>query len=192
MIAHRHWHPTDAEVVARVRAGEQDAFRLLFERHRPGLVRYLTAQTGDPLLAEDLAQDVFLAAYQHLPALAGDRPFAPWLYGIAHNRLHRVWRRRGRLRFISLDLLLERSPAGILTRTAGPDPSESWVQADLIGQALAALSPGERDVLVLRDIEGFSMAEIAQITGCSAAAIERRLTRARSRVRTRYHALNTP
>lgn len=190
MIARHHWHPTDTEVVARVRAGERDAFRLLFERHHPGLVRYLVAQTGDPLLADDLAQDVFLAAFEHLPNLPGDRQFAPWLYRIAHNRLRRAWRRRGLRRVFSLDVLFERSFAGVLMFTAEPDPGDACARADLVGRALADLSPGQRAVLVLHDIEGFSVAEIAQITGSSRAATERRVSRARSAMRARYYALD--
>jgi hypothetical protein len=63
------WH---ASTLAR----DHEVFRLHFERHHPPLVRYLTAQTGDPFLAEDIAQDAFLAAYQHLEDLEDGRPFA--------------------------------------------------------------------------------------------------------------------
>lgn len=190
MVAPHYWNLSDTEVVAHVRDGELDAFRVLFERHHPDLVRYLTAQTDDPLLAEDLAQDVFLAAYEHLGELPRDRRFLPWLYGIAHNRLRRTWRRRGLLRFLSLDALVQRPTSGLHVLISAPDPGEACARADLVARALADLSPGQRSVLLLRDVEGFSVAEIAQITGSSPVATERQVSRARSAMRARYHALD--
>lgn len=86
--------PTDEQIVAAVLAGRRDAFRTLFERHHGPLVRYLTAQTADPALAEDLAQNAFLVAFRDLGVVATGRPFAPWLYRIAQHRLRRAWRRR--------------------------------------------------------------------------------------------------
>lgn len=183
--------PTDQDLVASVLSGDSDAFRLLFERHQPRLLTYLTAQTGDPFLAEDLAQDTFLTAYEHLPELAGDRLFAPWLFRIAHNRLHRVWRRRRLFHFLSLDHILSSASAGNLATRSTTDPSDACARIELVDQALAGLTADQRGVLLLHELAGFSVAEIAHITGRSPVATERMVSRARSRFRVRYHALDT-
>lgn len=179
----------DQQIVAAVLAGKRDDFRILFERYHPSLVRYLTAQTGDPPLAEDVAQDAFVAAFQHLPDLADGRPFVPWLYRIAQHRLRRVWRRRKILRFVSLDQSLGQT--GLVARGGLPpgDPAASCGERDHIGKALAVLSEAQRTVLLLHDLEGFTAREIADIIGVSPGTAERQLSRARARFRDRYDAL---
>lgn len=94
---------TDEEIVAAVRPGRGETFGLLFERHAPGLIRYLASQNVDPALAEDLAQDAFLDASCCLDQLPLGRHFAPWLFRIAQHRLHRAWRRERIILFRPFD-----------------------------------------------------------------------------------------
>lgn len=181
--------PTDQQIAAAVLAGQRDAFGVLFERHYPSLVRYLTAQTADPTLAEDLAQDAFLVAFRDLGDLAVGRPFVPWLYRIAQHRLRRVWRRRRLLRFVSLDQ--PPSSAGLIApglRLPG-DLATAGGERDHVGQVLSGLSDAQRTVLLLHDLEGLTAREIAEVMGISPVAAERQLSRARSRFRARYNAL---
>lgn len=179
----------DQQIISAVLAGQHDAFRALFERHHPSLVRYLTAQTADPALAEDLAQDAFLAAFEHLADLADGRPFAAWLYRIAQHRLRRAWRRGKIVRFVSLDQPL--GQAGLVAPGLRPtgDLAASCGERDHVRQALAGLSEAQRSALLLHDLEGLTAREIAEVVGVSPAAAERQLSRARARFRDRYDAL---
>lgn len=181
--------PTDQQIVAAVLAGQPDAFRVLFERHHGSLVRYLTAQTGDPALAEDLAQDAFLVAFRALPDLADGRPIVPWLYRIAQHRLQRAWRRRRLLRFVSLDHPFG-SPGVAASGLRLPgDLATACAERDLIRRVLDGLGEAQRTVLLLHDLKGLTAREIAEVVGVSPAAAERQLSRARARFRDRYNTL---
>jgi len=179
----------DTRAVARALAGDCDAFRLLFERHRPPLVRYLASQTGDPLLAEDLAQDAFLAAFEHLPDLADGRPFAPWLYRIAQHRLRRHWRRRTIVRFVSLEAVTS-AAASVAAAFRAEDHAAGACDHDLIRHTLATMSHGQRTALLLHCDHGFTAKEVAEISGASPAAAERQLTRAKEAFQERYRRLD--
>lgn len=181
--------PTDEQIAAAVLAGQRDAFRVLFERHHPALVRYLTAQIGDPAWAEDLAQDVFLVAFHDLGDLVDGRPFAPWLYRIAQHRLRRAWRRRRLLRFVSLDAA-PKTVGVVRIRFGQPDElATSCGERDVIRRVLAELTPAQRTALLLHDGEGLTVREVAEVVGVSPTAAERQLSRARLRFRARYNAL---
>ena len=110
------------ELVARVRQGDHDAFRLIFERYARPLISFIYDMVGERALAEDLAQETFVRAYKNLPTLKDEARLSTWLFGIAKNvaRESLRTRRRDRNR-IGLDEQpvmelsdKERSPAGQL------------------------------------------------------------------------------
>src|SRR2546421_7641997 len=150
---------TDEALVRRFQAGDEAAFDELVERHRSriyGLVCRL-AGTGE---AEDLAQDVFVAAYRSLGSFRGDAAFGTWLYRIAiHTCSHHLRRRRPPC--LELD---ERQPDD---RRDG-DPVARAMQGELQGvvrQAIYGLPYKLRVVIVLRDMHGLSYDEIAAVVG---------------------------
>lgn len=178
----------EEEVVAAVLRGQRDEFRILYERHRPALLRYLTAQTGDPALAEDLTQETFLAAFEHLRDLEEGQSFEPWLYRIAQHRLRRAWKKRLR-RLVSL----EAWPASVGLVAPGlarsDDLADRCGERDAIQGAIDELSPALRAAFLLHDLEGRPAREIAVVLGISRVAAERQVSRARAAFRARYLAL---
>jgi len=178
-------------IVAAARAGEAGAWQELVERYQPGLVRFLTAQVGDPEAAADLAQETFLDAWRRLDRLPPGRPFAPWLYRIARYHFLPWWRRHRLLWFISVEVLAERrgEPPAVLRR---PDDFVAVVEEqDLARRALAGLSPLAREALLLREFGGLKPAEIAKALGISQEAAERRVGRATAEFRRRYAELSS-
>lgn len=171
----------DREALARVAAGDAEAFAPLVERHQERLLRLCTRLLHDPEEARDAAQEVFLKAFR---AAASYRPRGQvftWLYRIAVNHCLNRLRRRAVVRFLSL---AERNDEGepVLDPAdpgAAPDRAvearRRWAAAR---RALAALPPGQRAVLVLAKFEGLKGKEIAAALGITEGAVESRLVRA--------------
>lgn len=182
-------YPTDHHVVDMVRTGDVEAFEVLVDRYHGPLIRHLAYRVGDPEVGADLAQDTFLDAFRHLDRFDGHRPFATWLYGIAHNRLRMHWRRHRLRRFVSLDWL-----TGLGAATPIPlqqaDLSEASQEQDILMTVFAELTPPLREALLLHSMDGFTAPEIAGILGISRSAAERRVSRAKQLFRQHYHALS--
>ena len=164
----------DAELVARTARGELGAFEQLVDRHRPVVVR-VAARIVGPEEAEDVSQDAFLRAFHRLDHFRGDAPFRSWLLRITHNA--------------ALDHLGRRAPSRSTPRRSTPrsraprEPAERLEMRERIERLerkLRGLSPQHRTVLVLRDAEGLSYEEIAEITEAPIGSGKGRLHRARS------------
>lgn len=151
--------------------------RLFGEFHAP-LVRLVTRRTGDPELAEEIAQEVFARA-----AVAPPRNPRPWLFAVALNLIREQGRtatRRGRL----LELYKAEAPS----RAPAPDAElERSEQADRVRAALATLTERDREALLLK-AEGFNYDEIAATLGLAKGAIGTTLSRARRRLVEAYRA----
>ncbi|GIH94784.1 MULTISPECIES: RNA polymerase sigma factor [Planobispora] len=170
----------DAEVIRRS-LDEPDAFALLFDRHAPELHRYVTRRLGDSL-ADDIVSDTFLAAFRRRDRYDTTRPDArPWLYGIAANLIGK--HRRTEVRSYRA-----------LARTGADEVAESYAdrveaevtasaaQRELAG-ALASLSVGDRDVLLLVAWADLSYEEVADALDIPVGTVRSRLHRARKRTR---------
>lgn len=162
-------------------SGDDRALGHIMERWKSRLIAYLIRFTGNDAVAVDLAQETFVRLYQ---ARARYRPnpsprcFSTWLFGIAANlgRNHLRWQRR------HPTLPLEEAVDPVATG----DPSltaEASERSKAIQKAIAALAPDLREALILSEYENLSHAEIAAIAGCSAKAVERRLSHAREQLR---------
>jgi RNA polymerase sigma-70 factor, ECF subfamily len=164
----------DAELVRRTTRGELTAFEQLVDRHRPTVVRVAARIVGSDE-AEDVSQDAFLRAFHRLEHFRGEAPFRSWLLRITHNAaLDHLGRRRAEpVDPETLDAAEEspsRPPAERL---------ELRERIERLERKLRGLSPQHRVVLVLRDAEGLTYEEIADITDTPLGSVKGRLHRAR-------------
>jgi RNA polymerase sigma-70 factor (ECF subfamily) len=172
---------TDEQIVERVCAGEQHLFELLMRRHNPQVYRAARSIVHDDGEAEDVMQDAYVRAYEHLREFEGRSRFSTWVTRIAvHEALARARRSK---RFDPLDA----SEDGPSMPTA-PVPSPEQQTSDtemrrLLEQAVGALPEEFRSVFVLRAVHGMNGAEVADCLGLEEATVKTRLFRARGRLR---------
>jgi RNA polymerase sigma-70 factor, ECF subfamily len=167
---------SDEALVRRTLAGDLTAFEQLVERHRAVLRRVAARIVGEDE-ADDVAQDAFLRAFHRLGRFRGDAGFRAWLLRIAHNAaLDALSRRRSRP-------LEDEEQAEGEAATAGPRTPAEQLEVRERRERLAAklrlMQPTHRIVLVLRDLEGLSYEEIAEITESPLGSVKGRLHRAR-------------
>ncbi len=175
----------DQTLVADCRAGDKGAFEQLVKRHSPRVLRIIYRFFREPATAEDLAQDVFLKAYRSLNTYRGESPFENWLAAITLNTCYRQLaeqRRTGK------NLLAELGPeerqafdSFCLTADHGDtgDPGKKAVLRDLVEKILQQLSPKERMILTLMEVEGMTIEEIAHLWGKSVITVKVQAYRAR-------------
>jgi RNA polymerase sigma-70 factor (ECF subfamily) len=173
---------TEASLVARAQAGDVAAFERLSSAYADRLFMLLLRLLGDRGEAEDVAQEVMLRAWQGIGNFRGRSSYFTWLYRIAVNEANRALEKRGRrppgVAIGADELQLPDSPEREPARQA-----EVRELRGALGRALAGLPPDLRTAIVLRDVEGFSTQEAAQIAGVGQAAFKSRLHQARLRVR---------
>ena len=164
----------DAELVRRTERGELSAFEQLVDRHRPVVIRVAARIAGSDE-AEDVSQDAFLRAFHRLDQFRGDAPFRSWLLRITHNAaLDHLARRRPEP--VDPDALDAAEPS---TDRPPADRLEVRERIERLELKLRGLAPHHRVVLVLRDAEGLSYDEIAEITDSPLGSVKGRLHRAR-------------
>lgn len=178
----------DLPYVIAARGGSASAFDVLVGRYYARIAAYLYRLTGDREIAAELTQETFLAAYRSLHRLTGDRSFAAWLYRIALYQTRPFLRRRQILRFVPLDHVIDQVTSWV-GRPAEAQP-EDVHERELIQDALNELPEGQRAVLLLHSLAGFTTEEVASILGTSVSATTRRITRARLRFQGVYTALS--
>lgn len=168
--------PTDMEIVQRVADGDTEAFGLLVERYSAAVYGLSLRIVGDPERAEEVAQEAFVRAYEHLGEFRGASAPATWLYRIACNCALSECRRAKR-RFRPLE-----AARGIATDTVpeGPCDEEELCR---MRRALERLSPPDRALVALFYEEGRPVDEIAGILGLTSGNIKVRLHRIRERIR---------
>ena len=150
----------DLEVVTRCRRGDGVAWRTLYDRYAPIVYRFLSAFGVPPEEREDACQEVFVAVYRSLGRFRGEARLSTWIYRIAARHAGRAARRR-RVRGL-LSTLLVREPPPPPT----PDPSERSERLQILDEMISKLSPKKRLVLVLFEIEGVPIEEVAKVAGC--------------------------
>ena len=175
------------EVLARVAAGDADAFVLLVEAHQDRLLRLCERMLGDAEEARDAAQEVFLKAYRKAADFRPRGQVFTWLYRIATNHCLNQLRRRRVVRFVRWEDSEERDAAPFDPPDAGPNPEaalESRRRWQQTRKVIARLPSGQRAVLVLARFEGLSYRQIADVRGITEGAVESRLFRAMRRIET--------
>lgn len=186
---------TDGELIDLARRGEGEAMRRLVERYSARLHRYLTRLTGAPALAEDILQDTWLRVIDGLDHYDPVRPFAVWLFRVAHNCAVDALRRQARE---SLSLSApedeEHGPRDLLEHIPDGEPSalERLTEQERrarVETVFAALPAHYREVLTLRFQEELSLEEIAQVLGAPLSTVKTRVVRALALLRQRVETL---
>ena len=164
----------DATAIERCRAGERDAFRYLVERYQREGIMHALAILRHREDARDAVQEAFLTAFQTLHRFDSACPFYPWFYTILRNRCYRLLdlrRREGAQAVGGLELL------------ASPSDSSSAGNAELLEQALARLSPEDRELIMLKHQDGLRYRDLAARLNIPAGTVMSRLYQARCRLR---------
>jgi RNA polymerase sigma-70 factor (ECF subfamily) len=166
----------ERRLVDRAQAGDMAAFEELYRRNVGRVYAVCMRMSGDPSLAEELAQDVFVRAWERLGTFRGDSAFSSWLHPLTVNVAlsERRARRRRTSRFLTTDDL---TPFEKPHKGGGPEAGMD------LERALATLPPGARSVFVLHDVEGYRHQEIAELTGVAEGTSKAQLHRARRMMR---------
>jgi RNA polymerase sigma-70 factor (ECF subfamily) len=185
-----HHELSDLELVAAHRAGDPDAFGVLFTRHRDRLWAVALRTTGNPEDAADALQEALVSAYRRIDGFRGDALVTTWLHRVVVNacldRLRRNKVREARPLPDDLDEYAARGDV-LAAADAGADPEEQAVLADrrrVVLAALAQLPPEQRAAVVLVDLEGFAVEEAAQVLDCPTGTVKSRCARGRARLAT--------
>ncbi|MFQ5746126.1 MAG: RNA polymerase sigma factor [Gemmatimonadota bacterium] len=165
---------TEAELVARARAGDRRAMAELYTAHAARVYSVVRRMVGDDAVADDVSQDAWVRAFEKLHLFRGDAAFGTWLHRLSVNVALNRLRRHGRRAEVE--------------RTVEPPPpladaDDRFINQRLIGQALDQLSSGYREVLVLHDVEGLTHEEIGQRLGIAPGTSKSQLHKARARMR---------
>jgi RNA polymerase sigma-70 factor, ECF subfamily len=162
----------DADAIRRCRGGEIDAFRHLVDRYQRRALTHARALTGSDADAADMVQAAFLDAFRQLERFDETREFYPWFYVLLRNRCFKQWRRTG-------DRAGEVLPAEIATRG---DVSVEEVYD--LRRALGRLEPTDRELLVLKHLDGWTYDALAERLGIPRGTVMSRLFHARRRLKT--------
>jgi len=164
----------DRVLVERCRNGDIVAWRTLYDRYAQPVFRFVSALGVPPDEREDAAQDVFVAVYRGLKQFRGEAQLSTWIYRIAARHASHLGRRRRVRSFLSI------LPWHETETEPQPDPAEKASELRLLDRLLDKLSPKKRTVLVLFEIEGLGVNEIANVMGCPANTVWSRLRHARA------------
>lgn len=164
----------ETTLVVRAQEGDTRAFEELARRHQAALYRLAVRVLGDRADAEDALQEALLDAWRRIGRFRADSAFSTWMYRVVTNRCLAMLRRRRPI------------PVEQPDTTPAPDDPQRAAEVDAeiaaLGAALRELGDDQRVCWVLRELEGLSYAQIAQITGATEQAVRGRIHRARTRL----------
>ncbi|MBZ5533889.1 MAG: sigma-70 family RNA polymerase sigma factor [Acidobacteriia bacterium] len=181
---------SELALVQAAKKGDLEAFSELVKRYDRNVFRIAQHITHNEEDAQDVVQDAFLKAYTNLEQFQGNSKFYTWLVRIAVNEALMRLRKRRNDRTVSLDEDVETEDGSMPREVAdwSPNPEQLYGQSelgDILKKTIQGLPPGFRTVFVLRDVEGLSTEETAEMLGLSIPAVKSRLLRARLQLRER-------
>jgi len=167
--------PFDQLDLKRAIDGDERAMQRLWSQHAPHIDAVVRRLCGDPELAADMSQEVWMQIFRALPSYRGDSQFGTWAHRIAVNRTLNALRKIRRIAKLEIDI--EDDSAMTEMDTEGRFVAES------IEEAMRKLSPGARAVFVLHDIEGYTHGEIGEELGITPGGSKSQLFKARAKLR---------
>lgn len=183
-----------AGCLERVRVRDQAAARELVEHLYPLVIRIVRSHLPRRVAEEDLAQDVFLKMFTRLAQYQGNVPFTHWVSRIAVTTCIdqlRAQKRRPEFRWADLSENEAEVLDNVLSDTTAETPSDSMAARELVGKLLDQLSPADRTVIQMLDLEQKSVAEISALTGWGQSMIKVRAFRARRKLQKLFQELRT-
>ena len=169
---------TDAEVVRAVLAGDVERYAVLVRRYRDRYARYAARMLGSLDVAEDAVQDALVRAFDRLADCRDPDKFAGWLFLILRNRCYAERRRRQRQ-----GRPLEPRDESVAASERPDGEYEQVERMQALERALELLTPEQREVFVMKHVEGLAYEEIGQLTGATVASLKMRMHRAYDRLR---------
>jgi RNA polymerase sigma-70 factor (ECF subfamily) len=180
----------DEELLAAIRAGDDAALDVLLARHAPSIYRFGVKMCRDAEDAKDVLQETLLAAARSVREFRGASSLSTWLYSVARSF---CIKKRRTSKFAPTETVSLDDPASAVQPHApekAPDETAAGRELSaLLNASIASLDPENREVLVLRDVEGLTAAEVAEVLGLTVDAVKSRLHRARAQVRARLDAV---
>lgn len=176
----------DEDLMELFQDGTVEAYNILVDRYSERLMHYLFGFLGDKKRCEDLLQETFLRVHRNRHSYQRIAKFSTWLYTIAGNLARSEYRKQKRRHMYSIHSVSrdnEEYEMPLPDETYSPDKhTESALQDQTIHEAINALPPHFREVVILRDIQQLSYYEVAQITGLPMGTVKSRINRGRSKL----------
>jgi len=187
----------DALLVERAQRGDHHAFEMLVVKYQRRVERLISRMVRDSGLVEDVAQESFIRAWRALPQFRGDSAFYTWLYRIAVNTAKKALMERKRDPLVNESTLVSpeegEEPSRVENELSDGETPEAVLAskeiAATVNAAIDALSEDLRQAIVLREIEGLSYEEIADVMNCPIGTVRSRIFRAREAIATRLRPL---
>jgi RNA polymerase sigma-70 factor, ECF subfamily len=187
----------DALLIERVKLGDQRAFEMLVVKYQRRIERLIGRMVRDSDLVQDIAQETFIRAYRAIPQFRGESAFYTWLYRIAVNTAKKALMDMKRDPLVFESALASRDDdeepsRAEQTLTDGETPDALLASKEIataVNAAIDALSEDLRQAVVLREIEGMSYEEIADVMNCPIGTVRSRIFRAREAIATKLRPL---
>jgi RNA polymerase sigma-70 factor (ECF subfamily) len=172
---------SDEQLIARFQLGDVQAYDLLVRRYKDQLLNFVYRFVGNRTDAEDIVQETFLRVYKNKHMYKEIAKFSTWVYTIAGNLAKTELRRRKRHKIFSVsNFVNEERDYDIPDREHSPEKKvDSTIQEDIIQKAIEKLPAKFREVIILRDIQGFAYEEISQILDIPLGTVKSRVNRGR-------------
>ncbi len=172
---------SDEVLITLFQHGEKGVYKILVERYQERVRSLIYSIFHESEIVDDLAQEIFIKAYEALPTFRLDSSFYTWIYRIAVNKSRDEMRRRKVRRFLSFQTLVDEANQELTAKLSVP-PEERDAK-EIVALGLQALPEKFRSAIILKDIDGMSYEEIAEVLKCELGTVKSRLSRARSMLR---------
>jgi RNA polymerase sigma-70 factor (ECF subfamily) len=181
---------TEKTVIRNARAGDSDAFGMLYDNYSQSIYRRCLRLTGDSVAAEDLSQDVFIQAWRKISTFRGDSRFGTWLHRVTTNIVFMYFREKRRHSAQDQYIALTGDGWSFEERlSSGPPQLDNRL---VLNETVSTLRPGYRAVLMLHDIGGYKHHEIARMLDIPAGTSKSNLYRAHRQIRLCLNRLSAP